>query len=297
MRMTAATLYRDAGASMEQAAERLLDFQTQVQTGKRINKPSDDPGGTAIAIGERAELAAVEQYSRTSDSTTSRLQVLDSALSDIVDRLSAAQTAVVGAQGSEKTAADRESAAKTLEGIKQALVSDLNTSFQGAYLFAGANSVAAPFVISGTLVSAYQGSTREVQVDLDQNRRATIGLDGSAISKGSAASDVFTVLDSAIAAARAGDNAALGQAVTDLSAAFDRTSMVQMGVGANLAAIDALQGQLSDRRLAGKARISKIEDADLAQAATGMNQASQAYNATLAATTRIGQVSLMDYLK
>jgi flagellar hook-associated protein 3 FlgL len=297
MRMTAATLYRDAGAAMEQAAERLLDFQTQVQTGKRINKPSDDPGGTAIAIGERAELAAVEQYSRTSDSTTSRLQVLDSALSDIVDRLSAAQTAVVGAQGSEKTAADRESAAQTLEGIKQALVSDLNTSFQGAYLFAGANSVNPPFVMSGTTVSAYQGSTREVQVDLDQTRRATVGLDGSAVSKGSAGADVFAVLDSAIAAARAGDKAALGQAVTDLSAAFDRTSMVQMGVGANLASIDALQGQLSDRRLAGKARISKIEDADLAQAATGMNQASQAYNATLAATTRIGQVSLMDYLK
>jgi flagellar hook-associated protein 3 FlgL len=297
MRMTAATLYRDAAASMEQTATRLVEFQKQVETGKRINKPSDDPGGTAIAVGERAQLAAVEQYTRTSDSTTSRLSVLDSALSDMIDRLSAAQTTVVAAQGTEKTAADRESAAQALEGIKQALVSDLNTSFQGAYLFAGADSVDPPFVLSGTTVSAYQGSTREVDVDLDQTRRATIGLDGSAISQGGAASDVFAVLDSAIAAARAGDNVALGQASTDLSAAFDRTSMVQMRVGANLSSIDALQGQLSDRRLAGQARISKIEDADLAQAATGMNQAQQAYQATLAATTRIGQLSLMDYLK
>jgi hypothetical protein len=30
---------------------------------------------------------------------------------------------------------------------------------------------------------------------------------------------------------------------------------------------------------------------------TGMNQTEQAYRASLAATTRIGQLSLMDYLK
>jgi flagellar hook-associated protein 3 FlgL len=297
MRMTAATAYRDATASMEQASERLVDFQKQVESGKRIGKPSDDPTGTAVAIGERAEVAAVEQYTRTSDSVTSRLMVLDTALSDVVDRLTAAQVAVVGAQGSEKTAVQRESAAQTLEGIKQALVSDLNTSFRGAYLFAGADSVNPPFVVSGTTVSAYQGSSRDVDVDLDPTRSATIGLDGSAISKGSGAVDLFSTLDSAIAAARAGDETGLSQALTDLGAAFDRTSMVQMRVGANLASIEALQGQLSDRRLAGKARIAKIEDADLAEAVSGMNQAEQAYRASLAATTRIGQLSLMDYLK
>ena len=296
MRMTAATVYRDAVASMERASERLVEFQKQIESGKRINKPSDDPDGMAAAIGERAEVAAVEQYTRTSDSVTSRLTVLDTALSDIIDRLTAAQTAVVGAQGSTKTAVEREAAAQALEGIKQALVSDLNTSFRGAHVFAGADSIDPPFVVSGTTVSAYQGSTREVDVDLDQTRRATISLDGSTISKGSAASDVFAVLDSAITAARAGDNAGLGQALTDLGAAFDRASNAQMRVGGNLAAIEALQGQLSDRRLATKARIAKLEDADLAEAATGMTQADTAYRASLAATGKITQLSLMDYL-
>jgi flagellar hook-associated protein 3 FlgL len=73
--------------------------------------------------------------------------------------------------------------------------------------------------------------------------------------------------------------------------------MAQMKNGANLSAIEALQGQLSDRRLAGKARVSKIEDADLAQAVTGMSQADAAYRASLATTTKITQLSLMDYLK
>ncbi len=297
MRMTAATVYRDATAAMEQASERLVEFQKQVETGKRISKPSDDPDGMAAAISVRAEVAGVEQYQRTTDSVNSRLMVLDTALSDMVDRLTAAQATVVAAQGSNRTPVQLEAAAQTLEGIKQALVSDLNTSFNGAHLFAGAGSTNPPFTITGTTVSAYQGSTSEVSVDLDQTRTATIGFDGSAISKGSATDDVFTVLDQAIAAARAGDNAGLSQAMAGLNGAFDRVSAAQMKNGANLSAIEALQGQLSDRRLAGKARISKIEDADLAQAVTGMSQADAAYRASLATTTKITQLSLMDYLK
>jgi flagellar hook-associated protein 3 FlgL len=297
MRMTAATLYRDALASMERSSERLLAFQQQVQSGKRINRPSDDPDALATAIGERAEVAAIEQYTRTSDSVTSRLTVLDTALSGVIDRLTLAQSTIVSAQGSTKTAADREAAAKTLEGIKDGLLSDFNTSFRGAYLFAGADSVQPPFVMSGGVVSAYQGATQEVEVDLDTTRTATIGMDGSAIAQGGAARDLFESLDAAIAAARSGDHAALGVASTEMQAAFERTTDAQMRVGTSLASIDSLQSQLSDRRLAGMARIAKLEDANLAEAITGLTQADASYRAALAATGRITQLSLLDFLK
>ena len=295
MRITAATVYRDASASIERASERLLEYQQQVASGKRINRASDDPDGTAASIGERAEVAAVEQYTRTSDSVTARLMVMDTALSDMIERLTAAHVSVISAQGT-KTDGQREVAALTLEGIKQALLSDLNTSFRGMHLFAGADSVDPPFTMNGTTVSAYQGATQEVVVDIDQTRSATIAIDGSAISQGTAANDIFAVLDAAIAAARAGDAAGLGQAQTEIAAAFDRATNAQMRVGTHLSAIEALQSQLTDRRLAGQARIAKLEDANLATAITGMNQADTAYRAALAATGKITQLSLMDYL-
>ena len=297
MRMTAASIYRDSIAAMERTSQRLLEFQEQVQTGKRINRPSDDPDGLSAAIGERAEVAAIEQYTRTGDSVTSRLTVLDTALDDIINRLTLAQSTIVGAQGTQKSASEREAAARTLDGIKQALLADLNTSYRGAYAFAGADSIDPPFVMAGNVVSPYQGSTQEVAVDLDQTHSATIGIDGSLISQGNAASDVFAVLDGAMAAALNGDAAALGQALTDIGAAFDRATLVQTRIGTTLGAMDSLQGALTDRRLATKARIAKLEDADLASAITGMTQADAAYRASLSATSRITQLSLMDYLK
>jgi flagellar hook-associated protein 3 FlgL len=297
MRLTAATIYRDSQASIERAAERLFEYQKQVASGKRITRASDDPAGTATSIAERAELAAVEQYTRTADSVTSRLTVADSALSDIIDRLSQARVSVVAAQGSNKTATEHEAAARTLEGIRDAIRDDLNTSFRGTYIFAGADSTSAPFVESGGTVQPYQGSTTEVQVDIDNARAVTVGIDGSTVSQGGASSDVFAVLDAAIAAARAGDSAALQQADAELRLAFDRVSNVQTRVGTSLAAIEAQHAQFADRRLASLARVSKIEDANLAEAITGMNQADAAYRASLGATSKITQLSLMDYLK
>ena len=296
MRITAVTVYRDSAAAIERASEQLADYQRQVASGKRVTRPSDDPDAAAAAIGERAEVAAVEQYTRTADSVTARLMVMDAALSDLVDRLSLAQATVVAAQGSTKAPVEREAAAQTLEGIKQALVASLNSSFRGAHLFAGANSLEPPYVMTGTTVGPYQGATQEVTVDLDPTRVATIGMNGSAIAQGSAARDLFATLDAAISAARAGDSAALGAAGAELAAAFDRATAAQLRVGTSLASLDALRTQLTDRRLAGNARIAKLEDADLAAAITGMNQADASYRAALATTGRITQLSLMDYL-
>jgi flagellar hook-associated protein 3 FlgL len=298
MRITAATIYRESSVSIERASERLLEFQRQVASGKRITRPSDDPAGAAASVGERGRIGGLEQYSRTADSVLSRLSVVDSALSDIIDRLTQAQVAVVSAQGSAKTPADREVAAQTLEGVRDAILSDLNTSFRGTHVFAGADSATPPFVVApdGT-VSPYQGSALEVGVDIGERRQVTIGFDGAAIAQGPAGVDIFGALDAAIAAARAGDGAGLAQALTDLGAAFERATTTQMRVGTSLAAIDAQRIQLSDRRLAGQTRVAALEDANLSEAITGMTQADAAYRAALGATGRMTQLSLMDYLR
>jgi flagellar hook-associated protein 3 FlgL len=298
MRITAATVYRDSSASLERASERLLEFQRQVASGKRISRPSDDPTGAAAAVGERSGIAAVEQYARTADSVASRLMVVDTALSDVIDRLTHAQATVIGAQGSAKTPADRESAAQALEGAREAILADLNTSFRGTFVFAGASSTAPPFVVApGGAIAPYQGAAEEVAVDIGERRAITIAFDGSQVSRGTAAADVFATLDAAIAAARAGDHDALQQARVDLDAAFERVTAAQMRIGTGLAAIEAQQVQLTDRRLAALGRVAEIEDANLAEAITGMSQADAAYRAALGATNQMTRLSLMDYLK
>jgi flagellar hook-associated protein 3 FlgL len=297
MRTTFNAMYREAGAGIETASTRLSEFQRQVSTGKRLEKPSDDPSGTATAIAERGELASVERYNRSATSVGSKLTVIDTLLTDMVDKLTNASTAVMAARGSSQSQAQREAAAQQLESVKASLFDDFNASFQGSYVFGGASVKTQPYVKDGAgVVQAYAGSTNEVQVDIDRNRSVKVAMNGDTMASGGG-QDIFGVMDELITAARAGDNDVLGAGIDKLKDAMQRVTTTQSRVGADMNTIDDQKLRLAQMKLAATARIDKVEAANLAEAISGMKQSEAAYEAALGAVGAVTRVSLMDYLK
>jgi flagellar hook-associated protein 3 FlgL len=298
MRTTFSAMYRDAAAGIETASARRTEFQRQVATGKKLDRPSDDPSGAAAAVTEHATLGAVEHFTRAATAVGSRLSIVDTVLSDMVQQLSLAATAVVAARGSEQSATQREAAAQQLEAVRDTLFEDLNTTVEGAHVFGGGCGAVPPFVKDGAgVVQPYAGDTTEVRVDVDRSRAITIAFNGEAIAQGSSAQDVFAVLDGLIAAARSGDSAALGQGLGELETATQRVVTAQSRLGAAIGAIDAQKLRLAQMKLAATERLDKVEAANLAEAITGMTQADAAYQAALGAVGAVTRVSLMDYLR
>lgn len=296
MRITFNSQYRDSSAAIAQAQEHLIEMQRQVATGKRVGKSSDDPTAAADAVNTRAELAGVEQYARAADSATSRLAVVDSVLSDLVEKLTAAQSATMSARGSAKTPAQREAVAKQLEAIRADVLDNLNTSFRGAFVFSGATSTTRPFVEGGGgVVGAYAGSGTEVESDVG-SQDIPISFDGDAIAKGSDSAHIFDALDDLITAVRAGDDTGMGDGMDALSRAFDRTTTAQSRVGVAIQALEGEQARLQEFKLAATTRLSKLEDADMAEVIAGMTRADSAYKAALGAAATAARVSLLDYL-
>jgi flagellar hook-associated protein 3 FlgL len=249
-------------------------------------------------VTDHAALGAIDAYTNTADTATSRLTVVDTTLSDMVNKLSAAQTAALSARGSSQSQSQRDAAAASLQGITEALVSDFNAQFHGAYLFSGSLAATPPFTTgAGGVVSSYQGNVATMSIDLGQGRPLQIAFDGSSIAQGSDATDVFTVLATLTAAVRAGDSAAIGQGMVDLDRATDRVTLAQTRIGTNLNALDDARARLSTERLDVSARLSKTEDVNMASAITHMSQADTSYRAALGAFSKVGSVSLMDYLK
>ena len=297
MRVTFQSQFRDSSAAIEKTAERLLEAQRRVGSGKRLDRISDDPTAAATSVAEHNQLAQVDQYVRATDSVGSRLAVIDTVLSDIVDKLTAARATAMSARGSVKTAAERNAAALELGGLRDALVDNLNTSFHGAYLFGGA-ATAKPYVVpGGGTFATYQGSNNGVQVDVGDGRAITVGLDGEAITRGSDAQDVFETLDALITAVDAGDNDGIGAGIDALQRAFDRAISAQTRVGTDMQAIDAQKVRLQQMRQSGGERLSKLEDLNMAEAITQMSHADAAYRASLGAVSSVSRVSLLDYLK
>ncbi len=294
MRVTFRTVH-DGVAAVNDASERFARAQEQVETGKRIHAASDDPIAMRRVIEGRTEIAALDSYTRTGDSAAARLAALDTTLGAVVDKLTSASIAASGARGTAATANTRESLAATLTGLRDSLVADLNTKFQGTALFAGAESQTTAYAqVAG--VWTYQGDSTTVSVDVSDGRSVAIGLDGQSIAQGSDATNLFAELDALITAVRAGDDVGMAAGMDAIDRAFQRTTRAHSLVGADQKSVDEEQQRVSDLRIASLRRVSKNEDVNLAQAITEMSNAQTAFEAALQAVGSSSKVSLLDYL-
>jgi flagellar hook-associated protein 3 FlgL len=298
MRLTFGTMHRNAQEGIESASTRLMDLQRQVSTGKRIDRPSDDPSAVLQTIGERNETAAIDQYARANDSVSSRLAVIDTVLADLITQLTSAQVASTSARGTTKTQTQRDAAATELEALRDTIFTDMTAAFNGSYLFSGTNSTVAPYSRPpGGPISAYAGSTNEMFVDIDQQRAAKVAFDGQQITQGSDAQDIFTELDNLIAAVRAGNDAGIDAGMDAVQRMFDRVSRIQGRVGADLRTADEQRLRLDESKRSSAKRVSALEDTNMAEAISGMTQADASYRAALGAATAVTKLSLMDYLR
>jgi flagellar hook-associated protein 3 FlgL len=182
-----------------------------------------------------------------------------------------------------------------MASLRDALVSGLNTEFRGTQLFAGSMAQSIPYAKVGGAWQ-YQGDAAAVKADVGRDRAVTLAYDGQAIARGGDATDLFSELDALVGAIQTGDNAAIGTGLDALARAFDRTVRVQSQVGTDQRSTTDGHDQLVSLRLAGVLRLSKDQDANLAEAITRMNQSQVAYQAALAAVGKANQTSLIDYL-
>lgn len=295
MRVTFQTAYGGI-EYVNAAAAQAARARQQVQSGKRVEKASDDPAAMQRAVEGRGEMRAIDTYSRTADSAMAKLTTLDTVLSGVVDKLQQATVAVTSVKGSIATQTQRDAAALTLEGLRDSLAADLNTTFRGAYVFGGSQSTTTPYVKVGSSWT-YQGNNTPVGVDIGSGRSVDVALDGQALAQGTDTTNVLDELESLIVAVRAGDNVTMGTGLTALGRAFSRATRTQSQIGVDEQSIVEGQVQLTASRLAVLTRVSKDEDADLASAISEMSRADTAYKAALGAIGTASRNSLLDYLR
>lgn len=295
-RVTANTLFRNALRDIQSTAEAFAKAQQQVSSGKRMQQASDDPARAAVGLRERAEIRAFDRYREANDSVDSRLRVTDGVISEIVSTIITAQSKAAQGRTTVLTGPQRAALALELDGAKEAIFTAVNTSYRGAYLFAGADNTTAPYTRAGSTISAYQGDGNVVRVDVSRTSSAAVTVDGGTMLQGGAARDLFQTLDALSTAVRNGDMTGVDAGLAELDAALNRVTTVQSGVGATLSALPAEKLRLDDMRRASNVRRSQAEEISLAEAASELTRAQQAQQAAIAAAGTSQKRSLMDYL-
>ncbi len=124
---------------------KIMNLQQQLSTGKRINKPSDDPVGAAEDLQVRTQLAQNTQYTRNISDGSAYLATIDTTLNGNNQLIqNTQQLALQGATGT-LTALNRASIAQQVRSNLDQMVAVANTTYQGDYVFSGTNTQAPPF--------------------------------------------------------------------------------------------------------------------------------------------------------
>jgi flagellar hook-associated protein 3 FlgL len=289
-------LFRDGLTAINSAAADLAAARDQVATGRRLTRAGDDPLATQQAIGEHATLATIDAYTRTNAAASARLSAADAVLAGIVDKITSALVAGGSARGSHVDDAARAAASAQIRGLRDSLVGDFNTRFNGSYLFSGTATDTPAYALVGG-VWTYQGNADTTQVEVEQNRLVSTTFDGQRIAQGSSSRDLFTTLDALADAIDAGDSDAIGAALDDLQGAFGRVTAAQGRLGADESGVDGATARLTALRTIAETRRAALEDADFAASVTRLTTAQNAYQAALGAVSTAERVSLLDYLR
>ncbi len=272
---------------------RLARIQEQLSTGKVINRPSDNPTGTTAAMRLRSAMAEQTQFSRNAQDGIGWLTQVDSALDGVTTSVKRARDlALQGANASASGQVARDALAVEVEGLRAGLVSQANTTYLDSPVFGGVTAGATAYDAAGT----YVGTLGDVNRRVAPGVVIKVDVDGPSVF-GDGATSVFAELDALATALRAGDQAGISAAIGTLNSRIDTVTSARTAAGTRYQRLEGADATAGDARISLKNQLSNIENADLAATTVDLKMQEVAYQAALAATTRVMQPSLLDFLR
>ena len=154
----------------------------QVSTGKRVNRPSDDPVAAARILKLDQELGRVSTYQRNAQLADNRLKQQESTLGSAIDVIQRVRELTVQAGSGSLSANDRQSIASELKERLGQLANIANTQdASGEYIFSGfqGNQEAFAKNVSGDWV--YQGDEGQRMLEIDEGVTVPISDHGKGI--------------------------------------------------------------------------------------------------------------------
>lgn len=292
-RITETSIHTRVLANLQRQLGQTQKIQEQLSSGKILNRPSDSPSGTITSMELRGETRAVEQHSRNADDGVGWLGTLDNALtqsSTLVNRVR--DLTVEGLNSASGTTQSREALAVEVDNIRQQLIGHANSTYMNRPVFGGTTTDGIAYKPDGT----YVGDSGQVMRTVGPNVKVRVDANGPD-AFGSGPTQLFTVLSNISAGLRSNDTAGLDQGLSDLDAAGDILKGTLSDVGARYNRVSQMRESAQDRMLTLKSQLSDVEDVDLPKTIMEMQLQQTAYQAALAASAKVIQPSLIDYLR
>ncbi|MBO0601190.1 flagellar hook-associated protein FlgL [Sporosarcina sp. E16_3] len=283
MRVTQSMLSNNMLRNLSSSYNKMGKLQNQLDTGKKVNRPSDDPVVVMKGMGYRMQVDKVAQFQRNLGEANNYLDSSDDALDKVGQAMHRAKELVTSAANGTLTPEDKEKIQSELDQLRNHIQDLANTKVGDKYLFSGTKTSTPLFDNGYTDDDAFKKS---VDIEVFDGVTMNINTDAAALFKG--IDDMFSKFNG---------NTDFSAAIADIDANMDKVLTTRADIGARQNRVEMMSNRLDSQEASAKKQMSENEDIDYEKAITDMLTQESIHRAALSVGSRIIQPSLVDFLR
>ncbi|RNC67268.1 MAG: flagellar hook-associated protein 3 [Desulfuromonadales bacterium] len=298
MRVTQNTTANMVLNSLQTIRKRTEELEQQASTGLKVSAPGDDPVTAQQILHMKGLVAQGDQYARNISNGTSWLAMSETAMDEMGNILSRARELTVQMSNETNDANARTAAANELQNMKSQMILLGNTQINGRYVFGGFKNDTPPFDAAGN----FGGTDDDITVEVDKGASVPINYSGGNLLRGgtppgSSGTDIIGIFDNLITQLNANNQPGVQAELPNLVAATDQVLATRTDLGARMNRLESAGKVIDDMKFSLTKVLSDKQDVDFMQVVSDLSKQQTAFEAAIAASGKISQVSLLDYLR
>jgi len=272
-----------------------LSSQERLSTGKKVNRPSDNPISAEMLMEVTTKDSNYTQLLENIRYSKDLLDNTEAQLSrgiNVLQEMRELATTMANDTVSER---DRADAVVSVNEALEQMLSIANSKNHGKYLFSGTTDNIQPFDNTTYL---YNGNNDIREVDIYDNLRIDQNIPGSDVftNTNNGTIDVFQSLTDFRTALENNDGSAIQQALTDLEESREQFSKGRTIIGHNINKLSITEEILIVNQSINTGIRADIEDVDIAEESTNLGKYQQILEANYAMVGKTQNLSLLKYL-
>ncbi|MCO5142364.1 MAG: flagellar hook-associated protein FlgL [Oligoflexia bacterium] len=305
--------------SLNRSRIRMNDLQKQNATMKRVNAPSDDPVGNTKLMSIKNDQLDNEQFDRNANLAKTFLNYTDSSLEEMTNLVVRAKELALGQASSAANGPEsRIMVAEEIKNILHEVSSISNRRLGDRFIFSGYKTATRPFDDSGK----YAGDEGNIMVEVQKDVFVGMNIPGQDLFLGKMPQkistlegegggpelanspvisdpeeNIFKTLDALRIGLMTNDIDMIRSTLEPLDKIRDRVITTRAQVGARTAGIDTALANSAKKNLFNAELQSNIEDSDIIQVVSDMAREETVLRASLQASNKMIQPTLLDFLR
>ncbi|WP_136807861.1 flagellar hook-associated protein FlgL [Desulfosediminicola flagellatus] len=333
MKVTENSTYRLMQTNLDRITNNLLEIRKNGATGLKLNKASDDPGAIRPVLTTRTQISKTERYIETMGVSLDKMETSDGHMANVENIMQRAKELTISAVNSGMNNEDLVTIADEIAELKEQLLDSANATIDGKYIFAGYEENTKPFIPnpaydpalydqtdSTTWPYTYQGDANPTELEITPGEYIEVNMTGNDLFMGISnanwvdsatpalgqpeanRTDLFSILTRAEEAVRAGNvddplgaGGSIQAQIDNLELAANQNRRVRSRMGVRAGRVESAIFHQQEVSVDLKQILSRYQDADAIETFNEIVKQESAFQAALNVTSRVSQVSILDY--